>query len=1033
MKPVTATASARRGARRLRAGRLFWVGAVCLLVACGGAEDPGSADADASPDQIGADVEVGPDAALDVPGPDSDPGDAAVTADQDAPDAETEPNGDAADGDGDAADGDTAPDATTAPRVTKTACAADADCALGCATGASCVEGVCAWAGISGCVVDDAATGESACVDAGEVWAASGCLFCNPAHGDRTWTGVLVAEGFEQGAGAFSQTQVLGDPDAVWATSEARAGGGQHSLYFGVAGASSYATGGRSAGRALGPAVPVPAGVPVELRFLVWLDTEETKGYDFLRAFAVLDDGEEITLWHSDSIGGTTRGEFLPVSAAVPAIASQTVRLGFEFDTLDDLINGYEGAYIDQVALTTGCCIGASDCQDDNPCTVDLCPNVGEVCGHAPVPGCCNLDAECTDGDTCTADGCTGFGGSCTYSSLPGCCHGPTDCDDGDPCTEDLCSGDGGTCTHKPLCCKDDAGCDDFDDCTAEQCVEGQCVFEFTCCLSASDCNDFQTCTTDECVDGACVHTAAPLPGCCVPTVLDEHFDVGSPADWKFSPTTSGVGWQVATLSQAQSPPGALYYGNPATLNFNSGTANSGSATTGAIVLPEDVEITLSMAAYMDTESGSGFDILEVFVVTQSNEFKLFAKSDFKSGGWKAVTADLSYLAGKTISLRFAFNTVDSTVNNGLGVLIDDLKITTSCEPRACASALGCPSKDGCIAGVCQDSQCKYVDSCCKADTDCDDGGICTIDTCTNSKCKFTAIAQCCEDVTDCDDKDACTLDSCSGFGGSCTHTPIPGCCKSNADCDDKNDCTKDACEQGVCAQTFICCASDGDCDDGDPVCTLDQCVGGFCQNPSTGAEGCCDAQPVDWDFDTPVALTTTKTTLSCFWSIIDSPLAQSGSQVLYYGDPVAEDYDCGDNAGTATSADIALYAGVNYTLSFKLYMDTESLNSWDQFVLRAVVGTKSYDLWTKAKLNGTAKWATHTVDLNAFAGQTVRFVFSFDSVDDSDNGGLGVLIDDFFVTSSCAPKSCTTGASCDDGVSGTTALCTDGVCTFKL
>lgn len=148
----------------------------------------------------------------------------------------------------------------------------------------------------------------------------------------------------------------------------------------------------------------------------------------------------------------------------------------------------------------------------------------------------------------------------------------------------------------------------------------------------------------------------------------------------------------------------------------------------------------------------------------------------------------------------------------------------------------------------------------------------------------------------------------------------------------------------------------------------------------------------------------------------------------------MAEDYDCGDNAGTATSADIALYAGAtkSHTSSFKLGRPhTESLNSWDQFVLRAVVGTKSYDLWTKAKLNGTAKWATHTVDLNAFAGQTVRFVFSFDSVDDSDNGGLGVLIDDFFVTSSCAP-SCTTGASCD-GVSGTTALCTDGVCTFKL
>ena len=47
--------------------------------------------------------------------------------------------------------------------------------------------------------------------------------------------------------------------------------------------------------------------------------------------------------------------------------------------------------------------------------------------------------------------------------------------------------------------------------------------------------------------------------------------------------------------------------------------------------------------------------------------------------------------------------------------------------------------------------------------------------------------------------------------------------------------------------------------------------------------------------------------------------------------------------------------------------------------------------------------------------------------------GGPTAIVDDFFVTSSCAPKPCTTGASCDDGVSGPIALCTDGVCTFKL
>ncbi|MCB9728152.1 MAG: hypothetical protein H6746_06700 [Deltaproteobacteria bacterium] len=1000
-----------------------------VLGACGGGSAGSDADADAdapaeveAPDgDAVADAEAGvpdADAALEVAGPDAD-----AEGDSDGSDA----------GDG-AGDGEgVGPDGGEVPRVTATACESDADCALGCAVGATCEAGTCAWSGIEGCIVDDAASGQSACAAAGEILASSGCLFCNPLHGQRSWTGTLIREGFEDGLGALGQVAALGDPDATWSVSEARAGTGLASLYFGVPGQATYATDGRSAGRVLSPLIPVPQGADIELRFLVWLDTEETAGFDFLRAFIVLADGEELTLWHSDAIGGTTRGEFLPVSASLPPVSSPTLRLGFEFDTLDDLINGFEGAYVDQVALTTGCCVDVSDCEDDNPCTVDFCPSTGEICGHTPVESCCNLDGECDDGDSCTADRCSGFGGSCVFEALAGCCHGAADCNDGDPCTEDLCDGDGGSCTHKPLCCAVDAECDDSDDCTVEQCVEGQCVFEFTCCLSAADCNDFDSCTSDQCVDGDCVHTPAQIPGCCVPTIVDQSFDAGTPEGWTFSPATAGVGWQVATLSEANSAPGALYYGNPATLNFTSGTANSGKALSAPWMLPSGVEISLSMWVYMETESGQLYDTLDIFVVTQTGEFKIFDKSSFKQLTWKKVTADISYLAGQTVSLRFVFNTVDSTVNDGLGALVDDIRIETSCAPRVCASNLGCASKHPCVQGVCEEAACLYIDSCCKADTDCNDGLVCTTDACSGTKCKFTPVAGCCEDASDCDDKDACTLDSCSGFGGTCDHSPIEGCCLAKADCDDKDACTVDSCEDNVCVHANACCSVDSDCDDGEPVCTLDKCVDGFCQNPPTGEPGCCEQNPVAWDFESPLALQTTKTTTTCSWSVINNPLGSSGGQVLYYGNPAAKNYDCGKNSGTATSPDVYLDAGVSFQLSFRIYMDTETLSSWDQFELTAVVGTKSYELWSKAKLGKAATWEVHEVDLSAFAGQTIRFVFAFDSVDFSSNDGLGVVIDDFMVTSPCEPKACGTGSGCDDGVSGTIATCTDAVCTYKL
>ena len=62
------------------------------------------------------------------------------------------------------------------------------------------------------------------------------------------------------------------------------------------------------------------------------------------------------------------------------------------------------------------------DCDDLNPCTMDVCdPAVG--CVHIPLPVC-----EC-DNDLCTED----------WVEAGVCYSVPIDCDDGDPCTVDTC------------------------------------------------------------------------------------------------------------------------------------------------------------------------------------------------------------------------------------------------------------------------------------------------------------------------------------------------------------------------------------------------------------------------------------------------------------------------------------------------------------------------------------------------------------------------------------------------------------------
>ena len=74
----------------------------------------------------------------------------------------------------------------------------------------------------------------------------------------------------------------------------------------------------------------------------------------------------------------------------------------------------------------------ASDCNDSNECTYDVC--VDSECTYN--------DVDCDDGVYCTDD-------SCDPES--GCVNTPDDglCDDYDPCTTDTC--DGSECVNTPI------------------------------------------------------------------------------------------------------------------------------------------------------------------------------------------------------------------------------------------------------------------------------------------------------------------------------------------------------------------------------------------------------------------------------------------------------------------------------------------------------------------------------------------------------------------------------------------------------
>ncbi len=132
-------------------------------------------------------------------------------------------------------------------------------------------------------------------------------------------------------------------------------------------------------------------------------------------------------------------------------------------------------------------CKGVLDlCDDDNPCTDDVCNNSKNgACDNTPAKD----GAECDDGDVCST------GGTCTAGK---CGAGKKKiCDDGNACTVDGCDAAKGGCHHVP---DDKAPCDDGSACTtADACKVGVCK-------SPDDgkCGDGNACTNDTCTPTGC-------------------------------------------------------------------------------------------------------------------------------------------------------------------------------------------------------------------------------------------------------------------------------------------------------------------------------------------------------------------------------------------------------------------------------------------------------------------------------------------------------------------------------------------------
>jgi len=125
-------------------------------------------------------------------------------------------------------------------------------------------------------------------------------------------------------------------------------------------------------------------------------------------------------------------------------------------------------------------CAADLDCDDDNPCTTEVCVRGKCVYSSNSLP--CDDGRFCTAVDTCRDGKCIGTGNPCASEENPFCdellghcveCLRHVDCDDGHPCTTDRCDTTVGICLHA----NNSKPCDDGLYCTKpDRCVNGVCV-----------------------------------------------------------------------------------------------------------------------------------------------------------------------------------------------------------------------------------------------------------------------------------------------------------------------------------------------------------------------------------------------------------------------------------------------------------------------------------------------------------------------------------------------------------------------------
>ena len=293
----------------------------------------------------------------------------------------------------------------------------------------------CSYAKVAGCcIVDKDCDDADSCTT--DTCAAGTCSNVSVSPTCCSAKSPLASEGMEAGTlptgwkvknltgnaqGGFGKPY---DTTIKWNVSALKAKTGTYSLYFGNNG--TYNAGANvPAGVASSPVFTVPANGSSLVTFDLYLSTEwdgaifnvQPPSFVIDRMRVGLTDPAQVDptkatewLWSSYDIAGTTNTHWESVVLNIPDTwKGKTAKLTFEFDAGTETKNTFEGAYVDNVAVSTVCdkpgCLGDKECQPSAPdsCKKFFCAMSVDPASSAksyacssdfkPGTGCCVPDA----------------------------------------------------------------------------------------------------------------------------------------------------------------------------------------------------------------------------------------------------------------------------------------------------------------------------------------------------------------------------------------------------------------------------------------------------------------------------------------------------------------------------------------------------------------------------------------------------------------------------------------------------------------